>query len=160
MYLELRVTSKNKQSIKNFLYFFFEKNLINIILNKFNKKNKIKKFTILKAPHVNKTAQEQFEYRLIVNKVNWYVFKTLKFLILIKNIQNNLFSDIKIEINIICCNINKKIKTKLFSPDKYKNNNTYLNQILPKLVKRIKHKKPRRNSKYLKMFDIFGETVI
>jgi hypothetical protein len=122
MYLELKILTKNKKSINKFLLFFFNNNKLNLIFKHFSKKNKRKIFTILKAPHVNKIAQEQFEYRIVTNQTNLYILKTLKFLVFLKNIQNKLFSNIKLELNTLFWKKNDNIKIEIFNPDKFRLN--------------------------------------
>ena len=70
-------------------------NFLKKILSKYNKKSfviqnapkKIKRITILKSPHVNKKAMEQFEIRIFKANIifkNFNVNTLLKFLILNK----------------------------------------------------------------------------
>ena len=44
------------------------------------KKKKKTKFTVLKSPHVNKTAQEQFEYRIYKKQLKCFAFQSVLFL--------------------------------------------------------------------------------
>ena len=74
MFINITIRSKNKNSLKKFLNVF--KNLsknkrlqLNKTLNFFQKKRYNKVFTILKSPHVNKTAQEQFEFNLFAKSI-------------------------------------------------------------------------------------------
>jgi len=62
----ITIKSKNKTSVNEFFLFFNGNKLYNsnVIKKYFQKKAKKKKLTILKSPHVNKKAQEQFENRL------------------------------------------------------------------------------------------------
>jgi ribosomal protein S10 len=146
MYFQIKILSKNKISIKKFLLFFYKNKQLklNVIFKYFNQPRNKRIFSILKSPHVNKTAQEQFEYIITTKKINIYSFKIIKFLIFIKKIQNKLFSDIKLEIKfLINKKLKKKIKKKIFNPNNFKINNKKLNI-----------------QKYLKIFDIFGETLI
>ena len=69
-----------KKSLKKFLKFFLLKTRkINscIINKKFQKTYKKKVLSILKSPHVHKTAQEQFEIE-IYNRRKIYSLKNLK----------------------------------------------------------------------------------
>jgi ribosomal protein S10 len=125
---------------------------INGLLNYSEQKQKQTVFTTLKSPHINKTAQEQIEYRLFFKHINIFSFQILKFLILIKKIQMTLCPDIQIQIKF---GLNKKIiiKTKQasLSPDNYKTS----------LFFSYKKKVQKLNKKqilfYLKLFDIYGE---
>ena len=93
---------------------YIMKKKINGLLSYSQQKQKRKVFTTLKSPHVNKTAQEQIEYRLFSIRINIFSFQILKFLVLIKKIQMKLGSDIEIQMKFV---LNNKIikKTKLIS---------------------------------------------
>jgi hypothetical protein len=116
---------------------YFMKNNNNGFFNYFQQQQQQKVFTTLKSPHVNKTAQEQIEYRLFSKQINIFSFQILKFLILIKQIQTKICPDIEIQIKFV---LNNKIipKTKMISlnPDNYKIKQTIF---------------------YLKLFDMYGE---
>ena len=101
MLINLIIKSKNNKSI---LY------LLNIF-NKFMKNKKLmfkakvlktKRFSVLKSPHVNKTAQEQFFTNTFSIHIKIGSSDILKFLIFLKNIQNTFCFDvfIKTKINI------------------------------------------------------------
>jgi hypothetical protein len=117
----------------------------NGFFNYFQQKQKQKIFTTLKSPHVNKTAQEQIEYRLFSKKINIFSFQILKFLILIKQIQTKICPDLEIQIKFVLNNkIIPKTKLILLNPDNYK------------ILKRLFLKK-KKNIFYLKLFDMYGE---
>lgn len=112
MFINLIIKSKNRKSIFYFLH----------VINKFNKNKKVKitpkffktkRFTVLKSPHVNKTAQEQFESNLFSINVRINSSDILKFLILIKNVQNRFCYDIYIK--TIFNTKNQKIKKNFFN---------------------------------------------
>lgn len=65
-----------------------------------NKKPKIKKFSVLKSPHVNKTAQEQFEIKNYEKTLEIYCHQNIFVLFLMKRLSNSLFRDIKIKTKI------------------------------------------------------------
>ena len=71
MFINIKISSKNKKSLQNFLKVFElfceKKNLkSNTFIKYFSQKQKTSNiYTILKSPHVNKKAQEQFEYSII-----------------------------------------------------------------------------------------------
>lgn len=103
----ITIISKNKNSIKNFFKFFNQilKNL-NKIKKYLKKKHKIKILTILKSPHVNKTAQEQFETRFYLSQITiYYSPKNLQLLIFLKKIKVYLFPDLKIKIKFSINNL-------------------------------------------------------
>jgi len=145
MFINITFYSKNYSSIKEFLRFFYKKFLFkdlkfSIFKIKFQKPVQKKVFTLLKSPHVNKTAQEQFEYRLFRKQFTIYSYKSFLFFILLKYIKLVLFPDIKIKITILTNNFkfNRKLKNKIH-PNNY--NSTFL-------------------LNYLKMFDFYGEVLL
>lgn len=98
-------TSKNKKSLTQFIFFllkYLNKNL-NFYLKLNYKPLKKKVLTILKSPHVNKSAQEQFEFITFKYNLMFFIEKYFKFLVIIKKIKKKLFSDIKMKININDC---------------------------------------------------------
>lgn len=116
-------SSKNKKSLKFFFITFFnsESNLNSkVIKAQFQKKKKKKFITILKSPHVNKSAQEQFEFKHNFKQLSIYQPKGLKYLYFLKKIKNNGLSDIKIKTKF-SFNINKSqnINTNILSPDNF-----------------------------------------
>jgi ribosomal protein S10 len=94
------VVSNNPNSIqKFFLFFFYNKKMsFNTIKKYFQKKRKKKILTILKSPHVNKTAQEQFEYRIYSKQITMYSSQGFQYLVFLKKVSVHLFPDIKIKI--------------------------------------------------------------
>jgi ribosomal protein S10 len=102
--VNLFIRTKNKNSLKKFIYFLSEN--VNKNFNSINfyyqKKKKKKIITLLKSPHVNKTAQEQFEMKYFSKKLKIITTQTFKFLIFLKNIKNFLFSDIQIKTKFTC----------------------------------------------------------
>jgi ribosomal protein S10 len=96
------IKSKNKKSIFNFLSFFksvTKKKIKSRIQKKRLQKKKYKKITLLKSPHVHKSAQTQFECRIYKNQISIVLLNTFDFLILIKKLLNCSFYDIKITVN-------------------------------------------------------------
>lgn len=105
MFINIYISSKNKNSLIRFLKLLqtFTDNkyfTMKIIQIKFNKLKHKKIFTILKSPHVNKTAQTQFEYILNKKQITIFTDNSLKFLFFLKIILEKLFSDIVIKIKI------------------------------------------------------------
>lgn len=106
MYINFTIKSKNKNSLTKFNK-AFRRVLINkklSILKKtvfFQKKGTKKVFTILKSPHVNKTAQEQFQFNLFVKNLRIKSFKIVRILVILKKIQSVCFADVQIKIKFI-----------------------------------------------------------
>ena len=164
----ITITSKNKNSIKDF-FLFLNKNFKNFnIITKYLKKKKSKKvLTILKSPHVNKTAQEQFETRLFTSQITiQYSQKNLLFLIFLKKIKTYIFPDIKIKIKFT---INKLLleqtKLKIINLDNFKLNFFYkqLGNKKLKYIKNYNKKHKRINLKQtqylLQILDIYGSLI-
>lgn len=162
----LTFLSKNQNSLNNAFFFFFNNPSLCLLKKYFQKKTKKHFFTVLKSPHVNKTAQEQFETRTFYKQLILYSPKKLQHLLFLKKIQSNLFSDVMIKIKIL---VNKKknsnIESKIFNPNNFKTNinqdsisQKYSLKTLKK--KNKKHFKDIDNKKikyFIKTFDIFGE---
>lgn len=125
--LNIKVKSKSKNSLKNFLMLvtrlYNKKNLrLSLTLvNYLNKKNSHNKFSVLTSPNANKNAQEQFLFKVYSKQANLFTFKIQKFLVLLKKIKRFLFSDVKIQLMFFLTNkITKKIVTKTFNPESFK----------------------------------------
>jgi len=100
MYFTIRISSKSKEVLNSFLAFIseFDQTDLNLIV-KYFPKQKIKKYiTVLKSPHVNKSAQEQFEYRVYSKQLLVSSIQNLKFLYFLKKSQNSIFPFIKIKL--------------------------------------------------------------
>ena len=122
------ITSRNKNSIYNFFLFFNRTTLCNLNARiKYSQKNlKKKRLTVLKSPHVNKKAQEQFEYRLFKKQFAIEVTKHFKYLVFLKKLSYNLFSDVNIKLKHVI--INKSITKsglKIFDPNYCKLDRSY-----------------------------------
>ena len=114
------ITSRNKNSIYNFFLFFNRATLCNLNARIIycQKNLKKKRLTVLKSPHVNKKAQEQFEHRLFKKQFRIEVTKIVKYLVFLKKLNYNLFSDIHIKLK--CAIKNKSIiksGLKIFDPN-------------------------------------------
>lgn len=167
----LTIRSKNKTSINEFFSFFNENKLYssNVIKKYFQKKMKKKKLTILKSPHVNKKAQEQFEIRLFKKQFKIKTTQNLKYLIFLKRLNSKLFPDI--EINLKCITNNKNIKKlglSIFNPNNFKINKCYnfktqnlnlknFNQLKKENNSRSRHFLTTKTSHLLGIFDLYGE---
>ena len=149
MFFIIHICSKNENSLQKFLQLFLDKQLNNHI--KFEPLKKVLKyktekkiFTVLKSPHVNKTAQEQFEYRLYKKKIKINSNQFFLFLIFLKKIKLNLFSDLNFKIELI---FNKKESLK-----KIKNTFNVDNYFLENDKYDLKN--------YLKILNLYGTLVL
>jgi len=100
---KLIALSYNNKSLNHFLE-LLKKHLKNEQTNiiKIGRFVKIKKkVTVLKSPHVNKTAQEQFEKRKKLVKIILTTKNPNKTIIILKKVFNTMFSDVKLFIKYL-----------------------------------------------------------
>ena len=151
MFFYIQISAKNKISLKKFLDFIAKIKHPNLIISSFSKK-KIRKFvTVLKSPHVNKTAQEQFEFRIYTHKLRVKSLQSLKLLLTLKRIKKLSFPGVNLKIKSV---FEKRKETKnvlaSVTPEKlniqfFTNNNTSKNNRFKKI------------KKYLQVLDCYGE---
>ena len=149
MFIILSITSKNLNSLTNFLKFVYKLNenkpLKKIIsITQVQKKKKKNRFSVLQSPHVNKKSQEQFKYCLYNKQLKMNVNQFTKFLVAWKKIDELLFLDIK-------------VKTKVWISHK-KFNSFVLNAVNFKTI--AKNFSNMTKSTRLKLLDINGEILI
>ena len=111
MLFYLYINTKNCQSLKKFSKTFFKFFFYNSIkkLKYYPLMRKRTRFSILKSPHVNKTSQEQFEFRKSYRKIKLYTPYYLKSFFLLNLLYNRVFSsDIKIKIVFLLKKTNKQ----------------------------------------------------
>lgn len=162
------VSSRNKKSLDNFEQFFLKVIKLKFnILNVFYKKKKKKKLlTILKSPHVNKIAQEQFEFKIYSQIYIIYLLNESKFLLFFKRLKKYLFLDLKFKLkSFFNLKLKQQNKFKIFDLKKYKLNyikkkiitqNLQIvkkNKLFQKSNKKFLHK----TKKVLKSIDVYGE---
>lgn len=100
---KITFSSKSKKSLNSLLKFLnYSLKIQNIKtpLNYLKKKKIKKKISVLTSPHVNKSAQEHFEYNIYSIKIHFYLYRTKKYLVMLKKIKNKLFPDVLIQINM------------------------------------------------------------
>jgi len=151
MFLYFKISSKDSQVLEKFSKFILRLEKFPIIIKCFSKSKKRKFITILKSPHVNKTAQEQFEFKYYSKEFLVDSLKPLTFFLVIKKIKNLSFPGIRLEVKGLL-NSNKKTKStlKLTNPDQI---------ILNKNGVKIKDV-PLSQLKYLQLFDCYGESYL
>lgn len=117
-------SSKNCKSFKKFVI-CLKYLLTKIKVKKKFHNTKVKQsfFSILKSPHVNKKAQDQFGHKRYVSNVTLYANNPKKLLIIIKKLRSRLFTDVKAKIKV---SINEKYSKqaclKVFNPSNFKLN--------------------------------------
>ena len=149
MFINIYLSSKNYTSLNTFVRFFFKITKTKQIkasafLVQHSKPRLIKKFSVLKSPHVNKKAQDQFEFHVYKKQLSFYSFQGLKFLMVLKQIQRKLFADVKIKIGFVFndSKLQKKVQKK-FNPNK---------------IVLTKNKANELSSKFhLQLLDMYGE---
>ena len=166
--LNLFLKTKNKNSLKKFFFFFnkFTNKNFTLVKKTFAKKKKKIVFTILKSPHVNKTAQEQFEIKFLAFQLTIITSQIFKFLIFFKKLKNSIFADINFKIKI-SSNLKKQnlLKKKLLNVDNFKTNlyfnekTYYYNKIYR--IKMINNALNIQNKikQLIKLIDIYGHIV-
>lgn len=159
----LTITSKTRRSLERFTS-FFNKNKYKVFshIQKILRKKKRKKvITILKSPHVNKKAQEQFEIKLYSLQFTLNVNQIFKTLFFFKKAKNFVFSDINIKIKFL---YNKKkqefLNNKIFNSDNFK-----IKGLLKKNFKdqnefiKLKRIKFLNSNNLLKLFETYGNKL-
>ena len=148
----LNISSKNEKSLNNFTKLVLKNFKDNNLIKKNKKKIKKKRLTMLKSPHVNKTAQEQFESKIF--SINIYIYSTsnINQYIYLKKIIKKSFHDIKITIKYLINNkYSKQNQFKIFKIKNFKLNSKKKNHSA------IKNKKLKS---FFKLANILGEILI
>ena len=167
----LKITSKNEKSLKYFLYFFYKhiKTKFNIIQKPISAQNKRKIVTLLKSPHVNKTAQEHFEVRIFSKHILLESVYLKKNLIFLKKILNKLFQDISLRLEFVTNkSVDQESNTSVFYPGNFI---LFFDKQIKTNVKRYKRKNITKQlslknkslfslTKFLKVVSIFSEMLI
>ena len=127
----IKISSKHKETLQLFLMFLSKLENNNLLI-KYFPKQKIKKFiTVLKSPHINKSAQEQFEFRVYTKKLQVSSPQHLKFLYFLKKSQITIFPfinlklegnfSIKSQLNLISSRVDPiKFNANFFNQNKFK----------------------------------------
>ncbi len=146
MFLYFKISSKDNKVLKKFLLFLLKLNMSPVVIKSVPKQQKRKFVTILKSPHINKTAQEQFEFRYYSKEFIVHSVKPLTFFLIIKKLKNLSFSGLKLEVKGLL-NFEKKTKS-------------LLNQLNPDNVILHQHQISTKLSfqkQYIQLFDCYGE---
>jgi ribosomal protein S10 len=148
MFFHIKVSSKDKKVLENFGQFLSKLEMTSNFLKSFSKQNTRKFVTILKSPHVNKTAQEQFEFRFYTKEFVISSFKPLTFFLILKKVNNLSFSGMNLKVKSLFKR-NEKKKVIAVNPD-----NTNLNTVKSHgLVQKKNLKQKMFNNKSFKTFD-------
>lgn len=157
MIIIINISSKSYVSLNNFINFFLSKKFMSklkvVVQNsKCVYPTRSNLYTVLKSPHVNKTAQEQFMSKTFNIEFKLFVYQPHLFFLFLKIMKNILISDIIINYKII---LNKtvfknKIKNTL-------NPNVFNFILFDKKKKKIVKFYLKR---YLKLTEVYGEFLL
>lgn len=156
MFYSIKVSSKNKKLLEAFNKFMLKLRTTSNILTSFSKQNMHKFVTILKSPHVNKTAQEQFEYRFYSKEFTINSFKPLTFFFILKKVNKSSLPGINLKVKSLLKKSGKKQLTAL-SPDSI-NLNVVKNYILNQ--RKLNDQSFKKTKRYIQFFDCYGEIVL
>ena len=147
MRIFIKVSYKNDQILKNLAKFFKKLELLPTIIKHSSKQKKKKFLTILKSPHVNKTAQEQFEFRFYNKEFLFESIKPLTIFIVLKKLKALSFPGVQFKAKSLISSVNKKNKNILtiLDPDNIilNSNSLFTSQ-----------------KKCLQLFDCYGEAYL
>ena len=153
MFFYLKVSSKDNKVLEKFIQFLLKLETSPTILKHFAKQKKRKFVTILKSPHVNKTAQEQFEFRYYRKQFLINSLKPLTYFLTLKKIKNMSFPGIKLEVKGL---FSKSEKNKIFLKIANPNNVISQNKYNLKVDEQLKI----FQTKYIQLFDCYGEICL
>jgi hypothetical protein len=158
MFLYLKISCKDETILKKFTCFFQRLDLVPVSLKSFSKQKKQKFITVLKSPHVNKTAQEQFEYRFYSKDFLIRSFKPLTFFLLLKNLKAQSFPGVKLKVQgLLEKNSFYKYTLQIVTPDNlYLSENKMSSRNL-KTISTVSKSQYQFVKKYLQLFDLYGE---
>lgn len=158
--LIINTECKNKKSI-----FYFSLLIIKFLDNVLKKHTKsiknTSKFTLLRSPHVHKSAQHEFKQQ-VYKKQYLFVFCDNKKLIFLKKLFFFYFQDIRKNCTFITtansnCLDCKFLKLKVFNVPLFLNNSSSLTFTVSK---HKNHNKLSKLRNYLKLLNLKGEVVI
>ena len=158
MFFHIKVSAKDKKVLENFGQFISKLQLTSNSLQALSKRNLRKFITVLKSPHVNKTAQEQFEFRVYTKEFIISSFKPLTLFLILKKVNDSSFSGLNLKIESLFKR-NAKKKLIALNPDSI-NLNTIEN--LDSLSHMNPSEKPvsLSSKKYIQLFDCYGEMTL
>lgn len=164
MFFHLKISCKDKRILKKFLRFLTKIKPLPTFLKSFSKQEKRKFITVLKSPHVNKTAQEQFEYRLYSKHFLIYAFKPFTFFLLLKKLKNLSFPGLDLKVKgILGKNKAYKHTLQIVNPDNIILKNTHSLHLKKNKRKKVQYEKDDSSlsyKKYLQLFDLYGEICL
>ena len=154
MLINLKIFSKNKTSLILFFRIvskicYAKKLKLNFYVKKLQQIRTTRIFNVLKSPHVNKIAQEQFQYHLLSKKILFHTFQFSKLIIILRKLQTELFPDIQVKTYFLLKNCNlKRFTSQIFNLKLY-NLKMFKSRNQKKIISKIFF--------YLKLFDLQGK---
>ena len=145
MLFRIKIVSKDNKILNRFSKFLMKLDYLPVTLKHFSHQRKKKFITILKSPHVNKTAQEQFEFRFYSKEFLVNSVKPLTAFIILKKIKNKSFPGIRFRVKGLCGNSNNVSFVKALDPD---------------TVILCKRDLFASQKKYIQLFDCYGEACL
>lgn len=143
----------NNSVLVNYFIIFFQKSVFKnrffklfTLLCYFFKPKRKKIFSILKSPHINKKAQQQFKFLTILLTIKIKTFEITPFLFFLKKIIFQLFASFNKVITFLFRKKSIKLLFKVFNPIKFKTDFFVQNN-------------NKRIFLYFKLFYIFGSTL-
>ena len=125
-------------------------------ITRINNHNSKKFVTVLKSPHINKTAQEQFEFRHYNCQFTVYSPKPFLMLLVFKRLFGSAFLGLKFELKVLLDTIN--VQKKSLNPDNYIIKDLEFPILLCTKNNRDKTGRSKKIIfKYLQLFDLCGE---
>ena len=150
MFFYISASSKDKKVLEKFSFFLSNIEKSTLILKYFSKQKKRKFVTILKSPHVNKTAQEQFEFRYYKKQFLINSLRPLTFLFFLKKMKNTSFAGLDLKVKSIVNDHEKNSHfLKLINPDNFIFKN-----------KTFSSSRNLTTKKYIQLFDCYGEVFL
>lgn len=158
MFFHIKVSAKDKKVLEKFGQFLSKLQLTSNSLRLLSKRNLRKFITVLKSPHVNKTAQEQFEFRIYTKEFVISSFKPLTLFLILKKINNLSFSGLNLKIERLFKRDTKK-KLIALNPDNV-DLNTMEKLNRPSLSNLSSIQNFSSSKRYIQLFDCYGEMVL
>ena len=153
MYLFLKISSKNKNSLTKFLFFIKKLKFPVQVIKNYPQLKKKKFLTVLKSPHVNKDAQEQFEFKIYSKEIIIWSPQIKLLILILKKIITESFSGIHVK---LFCLSNSKTQSNfllMFLNPYNLNFNFFKNRI------DNNYQINRKIKNYLNLSDCYGEII-
>ena len=158
MFLYVKVFCKKKKTLEKFAHFFQKLYFLPIFLKLFFKQKKQKFVTVLKSPHANKTAQEQFKFKFYSKGFLLCLFKPLTFFLLLKKLKNQSFSGINLKVEGLF-NKNSVFKyiLRIITPDNLFLSSPKISGRSLKVISQVSESNYSSVNTYMQLFDLHGE---